>query len=143
MVIMFIKLSSNFFLSQVPPKLQHFEFGDEPANFGDSASIMCLVLSGDTPIDIDWLFNDYPINSYLGITIVKGGKKTSMLSIESVTGRHSGNYTCRAKNTAATVSQSAQLIVNGYILYMYTICFFGSYMCFMLFNPTNLPNSWS
>lgn len=88
---------------------------------------MCLVLSGDTPIDINWLFNDYPINSYLGVTIVKGGKKSSMLTIESVTGRHSGNYTCQAKNTAATVSQSAQLIVNGHKFYMYLllpiICF--------------------
>lgn len=120
MVIMFLlNCFPNFFLFQVPPKLQHFDFGDEPANFGDSASIMCLVLSGDTPIDINWLFNDYPINSYMGITIVKGGKKSSMLTIESVTGRHSGNYSCQAKNTAATVSQSAQLIVNGYILYVF------------------------
>lgn len=90
---------------------------------------MCLVLSGDTPIDIDWLFNDYPINSYLGVSIVKGGKKSSMLTIESVTGRHSGNYTCRARNSAATVSQSAHLIVNGYISCVFALCF---YVVFLL-----------
>lgn len=96
------------------PKLAPFDFGTEPANFGDSASVTCLILSGDLPIDIEWLFNDYPINSYSGVTVVKGGKKISMLTIESVTGRNAGNYTCMAKNSAAAVSHSAQLIVNGY-----------------------------
>lgn len=82
-------------------------------NFEDSASVTCLILSGDLPVDIDWVFNDYPINSYSGITVVKGGKKASMLTIESVNGRHAGNYTCRARNTAGAVAYSAILEVNG------------------------------
>lgn len=103
----------NFFVL-VPPKIAHFNFGEEPASFGDSASVMCLVLSGDLPMDIEWLFNDYPINSYSGITVMRGSKKNSILTIESVGGRHAGNYTCIAKNLASSVSQSAELIVNGY-----------------------------
>lgn len=95
------------------PKIAPFDFGGEPANFEDSSSITCLVLIGDLPIDIEWLFNDYPINSYSGIVIVKGGKKASVLTIESVNGRHAGNYTCLAKNSAGAVSYSANLIVNG------------------------------
>lgn len=78
----------------------------------------CLILSGDLPVDIDWVFNDYPINSYSGITVVKGGKKASMLTIESVNGRHGGNYTCRAKNTAGSATFSAILDVNGLRLFL-------------------------
>lgn len=74
---------------------------------------MCLVLSGDLPVDISWLFNDYPVNSYSGISISKVSKKNSILTIESVGGRHAGNYTCIARNEANTVSHSAELIVNG------------------------------
>lgn len=95
------------------PKIAPFDFGGEPVNFEDSSSITCLVLIGDVPVDIEWLFNDYPINSYSGITIVKGGKKASILTIESVNGRHAGNYSCRARNTAGSVSHSALLEVNG------------------------------
>lgn len=102
-----------FLILVVPPKISPFEFGDEPANFGDSASVVCLVLSGDLPVDISWLFNDYPMNSYSGISIIKGSKKNSILTIESVGGRHAGNYTCTARNAANAVSHSAELIVNG------------------------------
>lgn len=92
-------------------------------NFEDSASVTCLILSGDLPVDIDWVFNDYPINSYSGITVVKGGKKASMLTIESVTGRHSGNYTCRARNSAGSVSYSAILEVNGLGFLLFSLSF--------------------
>lgn len=99
------------------PKIAPFDFGEVPANFEDSSSITCLVLSGDLPIDIDWLFNDYPINSYSGITIGKMGKKGSVLMIESVSGRHAGNYTCKASNSAGSETHSATLVVNGLKFY--------------------------
>lgn len=91
-------------------------------NFEDSASVTCLVLSGDLPVDIDWLFNDYAINSYSGILVLRNGKKASMLTIESVSGRHAGNYTCRAKNSAGSNSYSAQLVVNG-LTFSLIFCF--------------------
>lgn len=97
----------------VKPKILPFSFGDDPVNFEDSASVTCLIVSGDLPVDIDWVFNDYPINSYSGINVVKGGKKASMLTIESVNGRHAGNYTCTAKNSAGSESYSTNLSVNG------------------------------
>ena len=97
----------------MPPKISAFDFGEEPANFEDSVSITCLISSGDLPIDIEWLFNDYGISSYSGITVVKGGKRTSMLTIDNVHARHAGNYTCKAKNYAAAVNYTAQLVVNG------------------------------
>lgn len=102
----------------VGPKIGHFDFGEEPANFGDSISIVCSILSGDLPIDIEWLFNDYKITSFSGINIIKGGKKSSVLTIESISGRHAGNYSCRATNEASSISHSAELIVNGYYYFI-------------------------
>ncbi|KRF98075.1 uncharacterized protein Dwil_GK22019, isoform AL [Drosophila willistoni] len=96
----------------VPPKITPFDFGDEPANVEDSVSVTCLISNGDLPIDIEWLFNDYGISSYSGINVVKGGKRNSMLSIDSVQARHAGKYSCRAKNHAAAVIYTTELIVN-------------------------------
>jgi len=41
------------------------------------------------------------------------GQRASILSIESVGYRHSGTYTCTARNDAGTSSASAELKVNG------------------------------
>lgn len=79
----------------------------------DSVTVQCTVSSGDFPIDIDWLFNNEPINSYAGITTSKIGKRVNVLSIESVMGNHAGNYTCKAKNIAGHTTYTAVLVVNG------------------------------
>lgn len=73
----------------------------------------CLISSGDLPIDIEWLFNHYGISSYSGIMVMKGGKRNSVLSIDNVHASHVGNYTCRARNQAAAVNYTTELIVNG------------------------------
>ena len=97
----------------VPPKIAPFGFSDHAVNFEESVSVNCLIYLGDLPMDISWLFNGQPINAYTGVTIVKGGKKISLLSIDSVHGGHAGNYTCIAKNEADTTSYTAELVVNG------------------------------
>jgi len=79
----------------------------------DSVSVTCLISTGDLPIDIEWFFNEYGISSYSGISVMKGGKRNSVLSIDSVQARHAGNYSCRAKNHAAAVNYTTDLIVNG------------------------------
>lgn len=48
-----------------------------------------------------------------GIAVFKGGNKNSMLTIDSVTDKHSGTYTCIAENKAGVVSYSTVLNVNG------------------------------
>lgn len=73
-------------------------------------------------MDITWLFNGQPINIYTGITIVKGGKKASLLTIDSVHAGHAGNYTCKARNVADSAEYSAELIVNGIIIVFFLIC---------------------
>jgi len=87
----------------------------------DSLSVTCLITTGDLPIDIEWFFNDYGISSYSGISVMKGGKRNSVLSIDSVQARHAGNYSCRAKNHAAAVNYTTVLIVNGTTIFGFTI----------------------
>lgn len=69
--------------------------------------------SGDLPIEFRWLFNGRPVSEVAGITTAKMGKRNSVLTIDSVTDRHVGNFTCRASNIATTVNYTAELIVNG------------------------------
>lgn len=105
-----------FFVTQtntVPPSIAHFNFGDKPSNFGDSASVQCLVTSGELPIDFKWYFNGRPVKDYSGITTVKLGNRNSVLNIDSVTGKHAGNYTCQATNIAESLNFTSELIVKG------------------------------
>lgn len=97
----------------VAPKIAPFNFGDEPSNFGDSASVQCLVTSGDFPIDFKWLYNGRPVSEVFGISTVKLGKRTYALTIDSVNGKHAGNYTCEASNSAGVDRYNATLVVNG------------------------------
>lgn len=66
------------------------------------------------PMDIIWAFNGEIINSkYPEITVTRINKHMSAISIDGVTARHSGEYTCSASNIAGTVSHSTNLAVNG------------------------------
>lgn len=91
-----------------------FAFGEEPSNFGDSASVQCSVTSGDLPMNIFWTLNGNEIQGWMKILTSKLGKKSTSLNIDYVEGSHAGNYTCVASNKAATVNFTSQLIVNGY-----------------------------
>lgn len=82
-------------------------------NFEESVSVNCLIYLGDLPMDITWLFNGAHISAYSGVSIVKGGKKASILTIDSVHAGHAGNYTCKARNDADSAEYTAELIVNG------------------------------
>ncbi|XP_021705585.1 Down syndrome cell adhesion molecule-like protein Dscam2 isoform X40 [Aedes aegypti] len=95
----------------VPPKILPFSFGEESMNSGESASVQCNVHSGDFPLQIRWYIGDLLILDPT-ITITNIGKRLKVLSIDGVQGRHAGNYTCEASNKAATVSYSAELLVN-------------------------------
>nr|NP_001036499.1 down syndrome cell adhesion molecule 1, isoform BA [Drosophila melanogaster]ABI31050.1 down syndrome cell adhesion molecule 1, isoform BA [Drosophila melanogaster] len=97
----------------VAPKIAPFDFGDEPSNFGESASVQCLVTSGDFPVSFAWLFNGREINENVyDVSMVKLGKKISALSIDIVRDHHAGNYTCVAVNRATSVNFTAELVVN-------------------------------
>ncbi|KAI5642678.1 immunoglobulin domain-containing protein [Phthorimaea operculella] len=98
----------------VPPQLMPFEFGDEPANAGDTASVTCAVSKGDQPLNITWLLNGQiiPKNNNMGIVLTNINKKTTILNIDPVSGIHRGTYHCVATNPAGSANHSAVLEVN-------------------------------
>lgn len=108
-------LSHSFIVSErstVPPHLQPFNF-HESTNTGDLIIVHCTVLKGDTPIELEWLFqgNHLNINDHVQITAM--GNRVSTLTIPSVRGEHAGEYACVADNMAGRARHSAHLRVNG------------------------------
>ena len=98
----------------VAPQILPFTIATEPANSGESISVVCAISKGDLPIEINWAHNDKPIShDHPDINIVATTKKNSILSIESVAARHAGSYTCLASNKAGATSYSSVLAVNG------------------------------
>lgn len=49
----------------------------------------------------------------MGVSTMKLGSKSSILSIEHVTHGHSGDYTCVAANPAGEDRYTARLVVHG------------------------------
>lgn len=99
----------------VAPQIAPFSISEEPANWGEQVSAVCSILKGDLPIEIRWSLNGELIThlAHPDVTITNTGKKTSVLTIESVTARHAGEYSCVASNLVGSVSRSAILSVNG------------------------------
>ncbi|XP_044595878.1 Down syndrome cell adhesion molecule-like protein Dscam2 isoform X19 [Cotesia glomerata] len=97
----------------VAPEIAPFDFGDNPSNAGDTVTAPCTVLKGDFPIDIQWALNGEPIGKdHSDITIVNTSKRVSLLTIDGLSARHAGEYTCTASNVAGGTSYSSSLAVN-------------------------------
>ncbi|XP_033607218.1 Down syndrome cell adhesion molecule-like protein Dscam2 isoform X3 [Cryptotermes secundus] len=99
----------------VPPAITPFSFGELSA--GERARVTCSVKRGDPPITIAWLKDARPLQNLglhddLDLTIQDNEEFSSVLGIRSVSSRHSGNYTCVARNPAQTVMYTAQLLVT-------------------------------
>ena len=88
-------------------------FGSDVLDEGEFAQLLCIVRKGDEPLSISWSLKGATISSGPGLTTASLGTRTSMLTISSVGYRHSGTYTCTAKNNAGVYSQTAELKVNG------------------------------
>lgn len=94
----------------VPPLIQHSD--SQSASIGQRVFIPCVVISGDLPMSITWHKDGRPINASLGVTI-DNIDFTSSLRISNLSEIHNGSYTCIARNEAAAVEHSIQLIVKG------------------------------
>jgi hypothetical protein len=97
----------------VPPEISPFSFSSDVVNEGIYAQVSCIVQSGDLPITITWSLKGDVISSEPGLMTAQLGQRASILSIDSVGYRHSGTYTCTARNEAGSASASAELKVNG------------------------------
>lgn len=100
----------------VAPQIHPFDFGEESVNEGDGVSVQCTVSKGDYPLNITWNLNGNAIRETDGILINRASKRVSTLSIDYVIESQAGNYTCVVTNSAATVSYTAKLAVNGTFL---------------------------
>lgn len=97
----------------VSPRIIPFYFEENPLQSGQYAQINCLVAEGDLPIEITWTLNDKSIDSFAEISVAKVGKRSTILTIESVSYTSAGNYSCQAKNKAGKTEYITQLLVNG------------------------------
>lgn len=96
----------------MPPEISPFQFPETAGQAGAFAQVICVVVTGDAPIDISWLYNgasELP----LGTTAQPIGDRTSILTIESVSWFHSGDYECLAQNSAGKASFEGELAVQG------------------------------
>ncbi|XP_076641684.1 cell adhesion molecule Dscam2-like [Halictus rubicundus] len=101
--------------------------------------LMCSMSQGDRPINVTWLMNNKPIQvrppgDGASATSSSGGSNpaiadtgdniqisnfppvSSILTINNVSARHSGNYTCQISNVAGVAEYSASLTVAGWCL---------------------------
>ena len=101
------------FLYSEPPVIVPFSFGVNTINEGQFSQLVCVVTSGDEPIQITWSLKGDVVSSDPDLSTTMLGKRTSMLTISSVSYRHIGEYTCRAENPAGVSTHSTSLKVNG------------------------------
>ena len=82
-------------------------------NEGEFVQVTCNVKKGDEPLKVTWSLKGDVISSEPAITTTMIGTRTSILIINSVGYRHSGEYTCIAQNNAGSDYYSTALRVNG------------------------------
>lgn len=109
------------FSRSVLPVIVPFPLSEKPAHTEQSLTITCGISDGDLPLNIFFTFNNQPITPDMDVSISKLGKRTSVLTIDSVGGYHAGVYTCHGKNAAGSTSYSTELKVIGvFFLLLYT-----------------------
>uniref|UniRef100_T1JE40 Ig-like domain-containing protein n=1 Tax=Strigamia maritima TaxID=126957 RepID=T1JE40_STRMM len=99
-------------LVHVPPKIVPFTFQDGHLLEGMLVRVACVVSRGDLPLNISWFKDNKPMSEDFSISVHKLDDYSSVLSIDPVSKKHDGNYTCIAKNLAGSDSFVAPIIVN-------------------------------
>ena len=98
------------------PELMPLTFGKDILDEGQFAQLVCIITRGDEPLVISWFLKGDKVTSGPTLTTTSLGTRTAMLTISSVGYRHSGTYTCQARNAAGSATASAKLKVNGNLL---------------------------
>ncbi|XP_076032140.1 cell adhesion molecule Dscam2-like isoform X4 [Oratosquilla oratoria] len=95
----------------VPPKLSPFTFRDDLA-LGERVSVQCTVNRGDTPLSIGWSKDQVSAEHLSGVQVRQYDQYSAVLTIAHLSPAHAGNYSCTARNDAASVEHTAPLNVN-------------------------------
>lgn len=122
----------SIFVLSVAPVITPFAFESSPMNAGGFTMLHCTVPLGDLPLNITWA---YPRPGLASVRQV--ADRIAMLTIESLSAYHAGDYTCHASNDAGTATHMATLLVNG-ALKLFCVC---TLLLFFFFS--SLPNSHS
>lgn len=99
----------------VPIKLKQFSFGEEPLKEGETVAVQCVISSGDSPANMSWKFNEQTLSSNDNVVVTKLTSKIISLTIESVTAKNAGNYTCVGENIVGVSNYTSRLYINGWL----------------------------
>jgi hypothetical protein len=97
----------------VAPQLLPFSFGEGSLTSGQPITVQCMIVDGDLPMTLRWMFHGKELSSQMGISTFRLNPRVSLLSIDSVAAGHAGDYTCTAQNAAGQSNHTASLFVNG------------------------------
>lgn len=111
------QFSNLFKIFLVLPQILPFDFGSNQINMDDMVTVTCVMVKGDTPVEINWSVidafgNHKKLSTNDGIVITKTNQRVSVLTIESVQARHRGNYSCTI-NKGGQAFHNAYLAING------------------------------
>lgn len=97
-----------------PSVLSPFSFPDNLEE-GMRISIICSVISGDSPITIKWFKNEQLIDSNIQskYKIAVINEYVSSLIMDKVDKYYNGNYTCQSSNTLSSVNHTASLMIKS------------------------------
>ncbi len=78
----------------------------------------CISNKGNLPLEVQWYFRgedgiERKLFTNDGVVISRMGDRMSSLTIESVKRRHSGSYSCIAKNSAGQANYTSVLAIKG------------------------------
>ena len=109
---MYILFTSTIVYVLERPRLQSFAFPEISA--GKTISVSCTAFEGSKPIRYKWYHNGNEIISSESVS-VKYDPSFNMilLSIPNAMPKHSGNYTCVARNDHGVDSFSTMLNIQG------------------------------
>lgn len=80
---------------------------------GLSTKILCTVEKGSKPLHFQWKFNGKDIQDSDKAVVISTYDDFSVLNVDPVSSKHSGNYTCVVKNQEGEDSYTVPLIVQG------------------------------
>jgi hypothetical protein len=80
--------------------------------YEESTQLSCYVILGDSPLTFQWLFQNDSIEHLSGVK-VESANKRSLLTIDSVSAKHAGEYTCKVINEAGFTTITTTLVVKG------------------------------
>ncbi|RWS11618.1 hemicentin-1-like protein [Dinothrombium tinctorium] len=79
---------------------------------GSKFTALCSVTKGSEPLYFEWFKDQSPIKASSEVKIESASPSVSILMIDKISKRDSGNYTCKVRNAFGSDNYSFQLVVK-------------------------------